>query len=175
MSFYAMLHGQNSHSDQLLSMLGMKKDDFYRFRDVFVKKQPDGELEIHVYTRAGGGNRDCNELLARDGYVDESFFVESSTGLYCDRDGNHHADCVETTHERLISHPLYVRDEDDDFDCTYATYVFRAPTVAVAEEFLDTEKRRGSEAWPETFARLDEVAKNPAIQKMLESIVKDLS
>jgi len=29
--------------------------------------------------------------------------------------------------EKLVSHPCYVRDHDDEFDCTYATYYFNFP------------------------------------------------
>jgi len=37
---------------------------------------------------------------------------------------------------RLPKHPLYVRDVDDDFDCTYATIYFRFP-----DEYADDLKR----------------------------------
>ena len=29
--------------------------------------------------------------------------------------------------EILTKHPLYIQDEDDDFDCTYADYYFKLP------------------------------------------------
>ncbi len=88
MSLYNMLNGMNPATFIILPMLGEKHPDEYpRFRDCFI----DGK-EIHIYTRVGGGNRNCG-------------FGE----------------------EELQAHPNYLRDEDDDFDSTYATYVFSVP------------------------------------------------
>lgn len=88
MSLYNMLNGVNPATFVILPMLGEKHPDQYpRFRDCFI----DGE-EIHIYTRVGGGNRNCG-------------FGE----------------------EELQAHPNYLRDEDDDFDSTYATYIFSVP------------------------------------------------
>lgn len=88
MSFYNMMNGVNPATFFILPMLGKKHPDQYpRFRDCFVEGD-----EIHVYTRVGGGNRDCG-------------FGE----------------------EELQAHPNYLRDEDDDFDSTYATYCFSVP------------------------------------------------
>ena len=53
MSFYNMLFGVNPDSDKLLSLLGKSREDFGRFRDVYV----DDEF-IVVHTRNGGGNRE---------------------------------------------------------------------------------------------------------------------
>ena len=53
MSLYNMLFGVNPSSDKLLSLLGKTREDFGRFRDVYV----DDEF-IVVHTRNGGGNRD---------------------------------------------------------------------------------------------------------------------
>lgn len=55
MSLYNMLFGRNPQSDLLLAVIGLKRNDVERFRDVFAAE--DGS-EIHVYTRTGGGNRD---------------------------------------------------------------------------------------------------------------------
>jgi len=72
----------------ILPMLGEKHPSEYpRFRDCFVEDD-----EIHVFTRVGGGNRNC-------GYGEEE----------------------------LREHPNYLREFDDDFDDTYATYVFSVP------------------------------------------------
>ena len=56
MSFYNMLFGMNPDSDKLLSFLGKTKNDFGRFRNVYME---DGY--IVVYTRNGGGNREDYE------------------------------------------------------------------------------------------------------------------
>lgn len=88
MSMYNMINGVNPATFFILPMLGEKHPDNYpRFRDCFVEND-----EIHVYTRVGGGNRNC-----------------------------------EFGEEELQNHPNYLRDFDDDYDSTYATYVFSVP------------------------------------------------
>ena len=55
MSFYNMINGVNPATFFVLPMLGEKHPDYYpRFRDCFVE-----DNKICVYTRVGGGNRDC--------------------------------------------------------------------------------------------------------------------
>ena len=87
MSLYNMLNGVNQATFFILPMLGKHPDEYPRFRDCFVS-----DNEIHIYTRVGGGNRNCG-------------FGE----------------------EKLQKHPQFLRDFDDDFDSTYATYVFSVP------------------------------------------------
>jgi hypothetical protein len=53
MSMYNMLFGMNPDADKLLSLLDATRDDFGRFRNVYVA---DGYIVVH--TRCGGGNRD---------------------------------------------------------------------------------------------------------------------
>lgn len=53
MSFYNMLFGMNAQADLLLAVIGLKRCDVERFRDV---STGDGRT-IDVYTRTGGGNR----------------------------------------------------------------------------------------------------------------------
>jgi len=55
MSFYNMLFGMNPQADFLLAVVGLKKNDVERFRNVSTSE--DGKT-IEVYTRTGGGNRD---------------------------------------------------------------------------------------------------------------------
>jgi hypothetical protein len=76
MSMYAMLHGRNPDADLLLAVLGLSRDDVGRFRDAFVS---DGQ--IAVYTRNGGGNRDCwhadSPEWGRQGCKHESYQAET--------------------------------------------------------------------------------------------------
>lgn len=87
MSLYNMLNGFNPACVLILPMLGKKETEYPRFRDCFVE---DGMIAI--YTRVGGGNRDCG-------------FGE----------------------EELYKDPNFVKTYDDDFDNTYATYLFNVP------------------------------------------------
>ena len=95
MSFYNALCGMTPGAAELLELIELPPDSIPRFRDCFL----DDQLHIVVYTRTGGGNREC--------YAD----------------GN----------TRLTGHPLYVSDHDDDFDCTFANFLFRAPDSASKE------------------------------------------
>ena len=92
MSFYNMINGVNSATFFILPFLGEKHpNDYPRFRDCFIDNR-DGKDVIVVYTRVGGGNRDC-------GY--------GETELY--------------------KHPNFISTKDDEFDSTYAEYVFGVP------------------------------------------------
>lgn len=55
MSMYGLLHGENSDADLLLAALGLTRNDVGRYRDAWVSEKG----EIAVYTRNGGGNRQC--------------------------------------------------------------------------------------------------------------------
>jgi len=57
-----MLFGMNGQSDLILAVIGLRKHDVERFRDVFI--EADG-AEIHVYSRTGGDNRESypNEAM----------------------------------------------------------------------------------------------------------------
>lgn len=54
MSFYNFLHGENKDSVALIGMLGLTKNSFSRYRDVYLNS--DGS-RIIVLTRLGGANR----------------------------------------------------------------------------------------------------------------------
>lgn len=100
---YNLIHGRNPFANLLLDVLGLDERAVGRFRDAFV-----AEGEIAVYTRNGDGNRRC---------------WNATPGADCDCPG-----CAISY--RLPAHPLYLRDEDDGFDSTYATVYFRIPDDA---------------------------------------------
>jgi len=100
MGMYNILFGKNPMSSLILGMLDLTESDFGRFRDIYVTSD-----RIAVYTRLGGGNRNC--------------YCES-----IDREQHH---CYRACIEKLQAHPNYVNDEDDGFDCTYATFYFSFP------------------------------------------------
>jgi hypothetical protein len=148
MSLYNMVFGQNPIADLLLGILGLTREDVGRFRDAFVS-----EGQIAIYTRNGGGNRECwhGDVSLNDGYlgnpscggvsrtveVDEytkSGLIQKTgrrimqTEWTCPNPGASScgcSGCVITY--RLPAHPLYISDADDEFDCTYATIRFRIP------------------------------------------------
>ena len=116
MSMFNLMFGGQAATERgqvLLAVLGFTSfDGVGRYRDSWVEKGPDGEPIVAVYTRNGGGNREC----------------------WCDRDDPelHAVPCTALmATEVLPAHPLYLRDADDDFDATYATFYFRAPAEHV--------------------------------------------
>jgi len=58
MSLYNMIFGMNPDADRLLAFLGQSRDDFGRFRNVYLK---DGYIVVH--TRNGGGNREFYQYV----------------------------------------------------------------------------------------------------------------
>lgn len=68
MSLYNMINGFDPACVFIMPMLGRKQDEYPRFRDCFITE----ENNIAIYTRVGGGNRNCGfgeEKL----YDDENF------------------------------------------------------------------------------------------------------
>jgi hypothetical protein len=94
MSLYNLINGVNLSTFFILPMLGKHPEEYPRFRDCFLKddEHPQYDNYIHVYTRVGGNNRNC-----------------------------------EYNEEELYKHPNFVATFDDNFDSTYATYVFSVP------------------------------------------------
>ena len=70
MSFYKMLMGFNPACVLIIPMLGRKQEEYPRFRDCFVTE----ENNIAIYTRVGGGNRDCG-YGEEELYKDENFLT----------------------------------------------------------------------------------------------------
>lgn len=137
---YNVLFGMNPDSDKLLRVIGLPPEDVYRFRDAYLTEA--GEVAIH--TRGGGGNREC--------YCYDYAKDEQRTEVI---DGeHHHPGCVVVSHDRMRTNPNYLRNEDDDFDYTYATFYFKVPVEAKA---LLEELPLGitpAEKWSALFAAL---------------------
>lgn len=110
MSLYNALFGVNSLAPFLLTILDLDQPNGNwntgRFRDAYLN--PEG-TEVIVYTRNGGGNRECWSMQDGD---------EAGDDCRC-------AGCCVNFH--LPQHPNYCTDYDDDFDCTYAYIHFSIP------------------------------------------------
>ncbi len=139
-----MMFGKNPVSDVLLKLINLTEGDCGRFRDVSLN----GEGNIVVYTRNGGGNRDCWNW-------DDS---DHSDNKSCGCPG-----CVIT--HKLPDHPNYIRDYDDDFDCTYAYIEFSPP-----EEFMELFKELGKD--PELVG--EKFNKLIANYKQFKSVIEEV-
>jgi hypothetical protein len=103
---YEMVFGDGLNGMFLLAYLGFtEKKDVGRYRSAWIEIGEDGKPRIAIYTRNGGGNRECCE----DGKIENC----KCTG------------CIIT--KILPKHENYLSDVDDDFDCTYATVYFSIP------------------------------------------------
>lgn len=113
MSLYNLIHGRNPAAPILLAVLNkVQPIDVGRFRDAWVEADGD-QLVIRVHTRNGGGNREC----------------------WCEPAEDHW--CLVEAIDSMQNHPWYLRDEDDDFDYTYADFYFvvdPAATQAIHSE-----------------------------------------
>ena len=113
MSMYNMLFGTNPDSDRLLEFLGKSREDFGRFRDVYME---DGFIVVH--TRNGGGNREDYEDV----------FEEMSTHPWYSHDADDDFDCTYAN--------IYFKVPDDANKTLLALHTFnegRAPSEKWAE------------------------------------------
>lgn len=175
MTMYNTLHGRNEHSQLLLTMLGIDQPDGKwqsgRFRDINLNA--DG-TRILLYTRNGGGNRDCFHADSSDSEPwggphckNHSFMREedeyTQSGLIqktgrrivvrryvCEAPNSEECACpgCAITY-RLPKHPNYLSDCDDDFDSTYATIEFSVP-----EAYADIAKGLATGKDPATHEEL---------------------
>lgn len=96
MSLYNALFGRNPASDVILATLGLSRGAVGRFRDAWVEKDNTGEYRIAVYTRNGGGNREC---------------WHEGSGWYASEDCKHESriaevdEVVEATDAEAAEHP----------------------------------------------------------------------
>lgn len=83
MSLYNAINGFNPACILIMPMLGRKEKEYPRFRDCFVTD----EGNIAIYTRVGGGNRNCG-YGEENLYDDENFLetydddFDSTYGIY---------------------------------------------------------------------------------------------
>lgn len=143
MSFYNTIFGVNNAASAVLEALGFEESQVPRFRDAYVIK----EGHLCIYTRTGGGNRDFydNEQSCRE-FEDTYDFVNIDDGERYN--GPFNSD--------LRAHRWYVDDYDDDFDSTYATFVFKPEgdlPVRLAEVY--GYSMSGEDKWNHFFEWLD--------------------
>lgn len=155
MSFYNMLHGVNPFSKILLGLLGTDLDGVPRFRDCFLT-----DKEIVVYTRTGGGNRDSydNAESRMRNYPDLYTAEEAKEGPFNDD---------------LRALPGFLRDDDDEYDTTYARFYFAVPEHGKRAVELLRDMGAGNEDPKLKWERLIEALQsgdktNPLVKKSMD-------
>ena len=103
---------REAKENAILAKIGLSTASFYRFRGVY----EEGD-RIIVSTRGGGGNREC--------FCGEWSKPDERTDTSCG--DAHHPECVIPVQRALRRHPLYLFDQDEYGDCTYADFHFKLP------------------------------------------------
>ncbi len=134
MSLYNAINGMNPATFFILPMLGKYYSEYPRFRDCFI-----GELE----------NSDENDQF---GIPQKKTSEEKVISVYT-RVGGGNRDDYEDEIEELKNMPNYLRDYDDDFDNTFATFVFSVPE-AYTEDFIKIKDGKINEISNEYKAEL---------------------
>ena len=108
MSLYNMVNGVQPATFIILPMLGKHPDEYPRFRDCFVGKvhSDDDQDQFGIPVHKHG-----DEMLI-------SVYI---------RVGGGNREDYKSEIDKLKAMPEYVEDFDDDFDSTFATFVFRVP------------------------------------------------
>jgi hypothetical protein len=158
MSMYNMIFGENQMATVLLEMLGLSRERVPRYRDCYWNG-----AEIAIYTRTGGGNRDFyeSEGSCRDNYP-EDFVKPEDDAAWSPPCGPWNDDL------RALS--TFLRDEDDDFDSTYATFFFSAPNeFKQALIALAAEDATPAQRWDTFLAKLPtaDPATDPQVARVL--------
>lgn len=110
MSLYQMMNGVNPATFVLLPMLGKHPDEYPRFRDCWAEP--------------------CEWVLREDGLpvIKSSNIEQQDDAIFVyTRVGGGNRESYEIDIEELQAMPEYIRDYDDPFDSTYATFVFAIP------------------------------------------------
>lgn len=84
----------------------------------------------------------------RDIYIDEE---KKCIGVYTRNGGGNRKD-YEEVFEEMKKHPLYLYNEDDDFDCTYATIYFKLPEEY--KELLNYGEKNKNSQWLELIEKI---------------------
>lgn len=133
MSLYNMIHGVNPAAFFVLPMLGKHPDEYPRFRDCWTEAHellPDGPLGFTLATKADAAS------------PKDAIYVYT-------RVGGNNREGYEDGIAEMRAHPQYLRDYDDDFDSTFATFVFAVPAEWRTDFALvrDGRLRETSEAY----------------------------
>lgn len=140
MSLYNILFGRNPATPILMAALNLDNQSPENWEERFDEITDSwGEPDIHS---------EKGQLLMKEakecGYYPtgrfRDIFYQHEEGsepkiiLYT-RNGGGNRDWYEYVFDLLESHPLYIQNYDDDFDCTYAYIEFKAPETVV--KFFD--------------------------------------
>lgn len=126
---------------------------------------------MSLYNMLFGTNNAAPVLLAALGVTAgdvprfRDCFISGDEIVIHTRTGGGNREAYEEENDALCAHPCYLRDEDDDFDSTYANFYFKFPEEyaadlkALAEQ---SDSHTPSEKWQALFSALSAQAKTEA-------------
>lgn len=123
MSLYNLINGVNQATFYILPMLGKHPKEYPRFRDCFIGAVRNSDSEDQF----GIPKKETSDEMVISVYT---------------RVGGGNRDEYQDEIEEIQGMPTYIRDYDDDFDSTFATFVFGIPEKWLA----DLEKITGGKA-----------------------------
>ncbi len=123
---------------------------------------------MSLYNLLFGVNQDADELLKilglteddfgrfRDAYLDE----KGTSIIVYTRCGGGNRDYYEEVFSKMEKHPEYVTDYDDDYDCTYAYFVFNVPNEFIKQTKLMSDKNKPKSVHEKFQEAIDDMGKN---------------
>lgn len=135
MSLYNMMNGVQPETFIFLPMLGKHPDQYPRFRDCVIGRMV---------------NSDKNDQFGIPVKRKEFTKGKREISVYT-RVGGENRESYEKEIQELRNTPGYVTDYDDDFDTTFATFVFEVPKKW--EKDYDTIRQEGLMAASEEYKR----------------------
>ena len=136
---------------------------------------------MSLYNMLFGQNPMTDFILATLGLTTDdcgrfrNVFVANGEIAVYTRHGGGNREWYQYVFDELATHPLYKRDEDDDFDCTYATIYFSLP-----EQWKDelTKMESGtfhpSEEWRKKIASIEQGELTPAMEAFGKRLIDTL-
>lgn len=140
---------------------------------------------MSLYNLLFGVNRDADELLKmlgltqddfgrfRDAYLNES----GANIIVYTRCGGGNRDYYEDVFSKMEKHPEYVTDYDDDYDCTYAYFVFNVPEKFKKQAELMSDKNKPKsvhEKFQDVIEDIDKKGKDSEYVEKMESTINEL-
>lgn len=100
----------------------------------------------------------------------DAFYREGKIVIHT-RTGGGNREAYEAENEALTRLPGYVRDEDDNFDCTYANFYYDPhPTVAaILNQFAAKDDEEPETKWKRLLADMDAHKDTPEVKRALEA------
>ncbi len=119
---------------------------------------------MSLYNFAFGENSKAELLLLALGLKREDCgryrdcHIENDNIVIHTRNGGGNREIYQTVIDKLATHPLYVRDEDDSFDHTYCNVYFSFPTEyfeLLKQLAISSPDMKPSEKWKVFFDQLE--------------------